>query len=82
MGIPDECKEKVDRAIKSRDSGKVALARVVLAALLIKKDQLLVVRARFNRMSSETTNMAAELWQEERPNATDQHIASVTLPDG
>ncbi|CAE1178594.1 unnamed protein product [Acanthosepion pharaonis] len=73
--------EKVDRAVKSRVSGDIVLAKAELASLLIKKDQALVVRARLKRMSSEATNMAAELRAEENRNADKRHIACVTLPD-
>lgn len=48
-----------------------------LASLLIKKDQVLVVRARFKRMSSKTTNMGAELRAEEPQNVS--NISSITL---
>lgn len=73
--------QKVDRAVKSRDSGDIALAKTDMASLLIKKDQALVVRARLKRMSSEASNMAAELRSEEARNASQRHIACVTLPD-
>lgn len=48
LGVQKECVEKIDRAIKSRDSGDIA-----------KKDQALVVRTRLKRMSSEAMNIIA-----------------------
>lgn len=45
------CEARLDRAIKSGDSEKVAVARVELTSLLIKKDQVLAVSARLKNVS-------------------------------
>ena len=75
-------KDKLDRAVLAGDSGLVNVAKAELASLQIKEYQALVVRARLKRMSCEATNMAQELRAEELRHASDQHIASVTSPDG
>lgn len=44
---------RVEKTIKSENSGEIAKAKNVLASLLMKKDQALVVRVRLKRMSSD-----------------------------
>ena len=68
---------KLDRAVKAGDSGAISIAKAKLAFLQNKEYQVLVVKARLNRMSCEATNMTPELRAEEH-----RHIASVTSPDG
>ena len=75
-------KDKLDRAVLAGDSGQVNVAKAELVSLQVKEYQALVVRAKLKRMSCEATNMAQELRAKELRHATDQHIASVTSPDG
>lgn len=53
----------------------------MLASLLIKMDQALVVRSVLNRISSEGTNVASLLRVEEIRNASRRDISCVTMPD-
>lgn len=71
----------MNREIKSRDSGEVALVRAELVSLLIKNNQALEVSARLKIISTKATNIVAELCALVVRQGSTTHIACVTLPD-
>lgn len=51
----------LERAINLGQNEEIAVTRTELVSMLIKKDQALVGKTRLKRISSEVTNMTAEL---------------------